>query len=305
MELPLESAEEDLIINEYETENLNTCIETEIVRIENLQNEEEQNQLLDTKEEIIATEKQDFEIDIEQNILEYDIFVDEDFEDTQDDYMEYDSLNELSMENDSKHFEVNNENIAETQLQDNKLLNKAVIEFFSDDNDSPTDSQIQDVNKPKRQSRNKMKCAERTENRSIKEMDDFIAKEYGQIICDMCDVPLKDFAHVTKHYQEVHNHKGYVKCCKIKFQTRGLLVDHLNMHLNPDYFKCTECGKVLQSRHNLRVHKQRLHRPENVEYEHKCEECGKTFAMNFMLRIHKLTHVGDAGEFPCEECGKM
>lgn len=285
-ELALENTE-DLIETEEDLEEFNSSIGTEIVLIENTQNKKEQTELLDTKEEII-------EIDEEELVEEF----------VQDDYMEDDTVNEETLVSNSNNIESKNVNIEETTpLNETQVQNNNVIEFSSENNDSSStdnDDNVEEHSKPKGKKRNgmKRKC-------TLLEMDEFIAKEYGQIKCDICEVPLKTFGETFGHYRDVHNSKNYVLCCGKKFYTPAYLVDHLHLHSNPEYFKCKECGKILNTRNNFKIHMKRMHRPDNVEYEHKCEDCGKTFPANFMLRTHKLSHIGVEGQFPCKECGKM
>lgn len=138
-----------------------------------------------------------------------------------------------------------------------------------------------------------------------KENDKFIAEHFKQMFCDLCQTPFEDFPAMQKHFNENHKQRGYVVCCKRKFFDRTRLVDHLHCHLNPDHFKCAECGKAMSDRISFDSHMLRVHKPEEVVKQHCCDICGKSFTEAYVLRIHKLTHLPEEEKkFPCSDCGK-
>ncbi|KAM7344983.1 uncharacterized protein ACRADG_011483 [Cochliomyia hominivorax] len=138
-----------------------------------------------------------------------------------------------------------------------------------------------------------------------KENDKFIAEHFKQMFCDLCQVPFDDFPAMQKHFNETHKQRGYVVCCKRKFFDRTRLVDHLHCHLNPDHFKCAECGKAMSDRISFDSHMLRVHKPSEVVKQHCCDICGKSFTEAYVLRIHKLTHLPEEEKkFPCSDCGK-
>ncbi|XP_065369919.1 transcription factor grauzone-like [Calliphora vicina] len=139
-----------------------------------------------------------------------------------------------------------------------------------------------------------------------KENDKFITKHFKQMLCELCQVPFENFFAIQKHFSETHQQRGYVVCCKRKFFDRTRLVDHLHCHLNPDHFKCAECGKVMSDRLRLENHVMRVHRANEVVRKHCCDICGKSFTDAHSLRVHKLTHLSEEEKkFPCQECGKF
>ncbi|KAM7342466.1 transcription factor grauzone-like [Cochliomyia hominivorax] len=144
------------------------------------------------------------------------------------------------------------------------------------------------------------------EYKTSRDNDEFIVNYFKQIYCDLCQSPLANFNELKKHFLTDHNQRGYIQCCNRKYLHRPQLVEHLQWHINPDYFKCSECGKVLSDRYNLKNHILRVHRPNNEDYSYCCDICGKTFAQSFLLRLHKITHGSKEGkEFPCNICGKF
>lgn len=56
--------------------------------------------------------------------------------------------------------------------------------------------------------------------------------------CDLCAVKLRSLKHATSHYGAEHGGiKGYLKCCKMKLDRLGLVVEHVRWHLNPMVFQ--------------------------------------------------------------------
>ncbi|XP_061400992.1 transcription factor grauzone-like [Musca vetustissima] len=132
------------------------------------------------------------------------------------------------------------------------------------------------------------------------EHDKFLQEHY-KITCNKCHLPFDTFPLLCKHYSKEHNERGFVTCCEMKFYDRSLLVDHINFHLNPEYFKCKECGKVLTQRRCLWAH-MKLHE----EKKFCCDVCDKKFVQKSKLERHKLTHLPQQEKkYPCSECGKF
>ncbi|XP_013116977.1 transcription factor grauzone [Stomoxys calcitrans] len=132
------------------------------------------------------------------------------------------------------------------------------------------------------------------------EHDKFLQEHY-KITCNKCNLPFDTFPLLCKHYSKEHNERGFVTCCEMKFFDRSLLVDHINFHLNPEYFKCKDCGKVLTQRRCLWAH-MKLHE----EKKFCCDVCDKKFVQKSKLERHKLTHLPQQEKkFPCNECGKF
>ncbi|XP_005189348.2 transcription factor grauzone isoform X1 [Musca domestica] len=137
----------------------------------------------------------------------------------------------------------------------------------------------------------KMNCAE---------YDKFL-EEHFKITCDKCQKTFERFRLLCQHFSQEHNEQGYVMCCDTKFFNRHLLVDHINYHLDPEYFKCNLCGKVLTKRIFLISH-MKMHK----EKKFACDECDRKFVLKYMLDKHKLTHLPESEKkFPCNDCGKF
>lgn len=175
----------------------------------------------------------------------------------------------------------------------------------SDDNDDNHDAEYQSGKDSPETSERKKRKSYNKHRTNRKENDKFIAEHFKQMFCDLCQIPFEDFPSMQRHFTEIHKQRGYVVCCKRKFFDRTRLVDHLHCHLNPDHFKCAECGKAMSDRISFDSHMLRVHRANEVVKQHSCDVCGKSFTEAYVLRIHKLTHLPEEEKkFPCEDCGK-
>ncbi|XP_061396130.1 transcription factor grauzone-like [Musca vetustissima] len=132
------------------------------------------------------------------------------------------------------------------------------------------------------------------------EYDKFL-QEHFKITCDKCLQTFERFRQLCQHFSQEHNEQGYVVCCETKFFKRAVLVDHINLHLDPEYFNCKICGKAMTTRICLISH-MKMH----DEKKFACDQCPKKFVEKYKLTVHKLTHLPESEKkFPCNECGKF
>ncbi|XP_035912152.1 zinc finger protein 43-like [Anopheles stephensi] len=104
---------------------------------------------------------------------------------------------------------------------------------------------------------------------------------------------------LNQHMRTVHGlESGTIKCqlCAKKFRSRVKLIEHKEMHQNPERFRCGVCQEVHQ---NLEEHIQNKHQ----EWEFACEECGKRFPFKNRLTAH-MAKVHMKKDIICEECNK-
>ncbi|CAD7013655.1 unnamed protein product [Ceratitis capitata] len=136
-----------------------------------------------------------------------------------------------------------------------------------------------------------------------REYDEFIEKNF-KLTCFLCQKSLTDFRELKLHYREEHKTNGYVKCCGKKLLKRGVLVDHIRFHNDPEYFKCEHCDKVFCDRGNLESHLKYFHASkERTAY--KCEICSKEFYWRKVLVRHYQIHSSKGGKtVKCTECEK-
>ncbi|XP_028899362.2 zinc finger protein 845-like [Zeugodacus cucurbitae] len=163
----------------------------------------------------------------------------------------------------------------------------------------------EDDEKPKRR---KLKTKKSTKPYNKKrhktsDHDEFIAQHF-KLTCSLCEKTINDFRELKIHYRQVHQTNGYAKCCGKKLYNRGVLVDHIHFHNNPEYFKCQLCEKVLCDRSNLESHLQHFHdSKERTTY--KCEICSKCFYRRKVLARHNLIHAPEEERnVKCTQCEK-
>lgn len=140
--------------------------------------------------------------------------------------------------------------------------------------------------------------------RKVNENAQAIAK---YLKCDLCNdgVTFSTFADLVAHFKEIHDTKGYVRCCDKQFFTRKSVVNHENQHSRPTDFICQICGKLLPNQYSLRDHIAR-HGDES-EKKHTCDICDKRFHLRYDLTDHirrKHTERKEETDVFCEVCKK-
>ncbi|XP_067637514.1 transcription factor grauzone-like [Eurosta solidaginis] len=136
----------------------------------------------------------------------------------------------------------------------------------------------------------------------IKELDQFIA-ENTQLSCCLCSQTLIDFNDLKKHFRQAHNCVGYIPCCGNSYRKRTLYVDHLKLHKDPDFFKCTLCNKQLASRNNYQNHMDTIH-PNTESLLYPCKLCPRKFAKQYILDYHIRSRHTTTKNFVCTTCNK-
>ncbi|KAI8116279.1 Transcription factor grauzone [Lucilia cuprina] len=136
--------------------------------------------------------------------------------------------------------------------------------------------------------------------------DEYLAQSEYKLFCHICNIPIQDFLKLKTHYRLEHQTLGYAMCCNKKFYNRGPLADHLRVHKNPNYFKCTICQRILAHRLSYENHLE-FHKQENKTRERifRCEKCDKSFFKKAVYDRHILSHVPEEDrKFQCDECDK-
>ncbi|XP_050074558.1 zinc finger protein 62 homolog [Anopheles maculipalpis] len=141
------------------------------------------------------------------------------------------------------------------------------------------------------------------------EEDKNILQFYRRIVCEVCDnkrmmvgEPLIEYAtwgELLRHTKDMHGHyKIFVQCpvCEMKLRTKVTLVQHMDMHQNPEKYRCEVCGEVFQ---NMKEHMQNKHE----ERQFSCDLCGSKFPFKKRLVVHmKKMHAEK--NVTCDQCQK-
>lgn len=74
-------------------------------------------------------------------------------------------------------------------------------------------------------------------NKRNRKMENIQIRQFCNMFCNLCTTNFETFAEAYKHYSDCHNTKGYLICCDRKFTRRNRVVDHIQIHLNPDAYR--------------------------------------------------------------------
>lgn len=145
---------------------------------------------------------------------------------------------------------------------------------------------------PSKEYRNKPKEAIEEEDRKI--------LEYFKFICELCQAATETFIELRKHFRDQHGQRGYHRCCNKKLFKRCHLLEHIQVHLNPNLYGCDLCSKSFSSKEYLQLHKMQSHATE-VERPFKCDKCPKSFIQKGQLS----SHMGRHQLYQCTKCDKV
>ncbi|XP_017096813.2 transcription factor grauzone [Drosophila bipectinata] len=135
------------------------------------------------------------------------------------------------------------------------------------------------------------------------EFNEYI-RDHFKIQCPICTTPMEGFSEMLVHVRREHNQRGFSMCCGRKFWKRGMLVDHLRRHQDPELFKCTICNRVMGQRRSLELH-MRMHDIKTRGRLYQCEHCSKSFFSSVVCDRHKLTHIPrEQWQVKCTNCEK-
>ncbi|XP_055376225.1 transcription factor grauzone-like [Condylostylus longicornis] len=124
--------------------------------------------------------------------------------------------------------------------------------------------------------------------------------------CVLCSSALPTFGKLKTHFKNDHNTNGYAVCCSKKFYKKSLLVDHIDVHINPEHFKCSICSKTFKNKRAYKDHVDIYHDLAKVKYT--CDICTKEFFSNKKLTAHQKTHrPKEEWKFKCNyvDCDKI
>ncbi|XP_055586044.1 transcription factor grauzone-like [Uranotaenia lowii] len=126
--------------------------------------------------------------------------------------------------------------------------------------------------------------------------------QYCRMQCDKCLALFVTFNDLKTHSANVHDCKGFAFCCDKKFYLRNRLLEHAQVHANPNHFQCDQCQKVCPDGELLKRHKLKIHTPDD-EKNFCCDKCSKKFAHKHDLKRHLEYHVAmETKQFQCQHC---
>lgn len=129
--------------------------------------------------------------------------------------------------------------------------------------------------------------------------------EYFKMNCDLCGQQLDSLDNVQDHFSKKHKLKrGYlICCCNKKAKMRNSIIEHVQWHMDPNMFRCSECSKTFMIKYGLRKHMSTHHKQDEGSTD--CSLCAKKFPNQRMLREHTArVHVPDDQKLTCHICEK-
>ncbi|XP_058836071.1 transcription factor grauzone-like [Topomyia yanbarensis] len=193
------------------------------------------------------------------------------------------------------HFEV--EGITIKSEVNDSFLNEESDSKLEDESYTPTDIQDSDE---------QQLVDDRDKESPEHRVTDDDIKLYCQMNCELCSERFEAFNQLKKHYSRIHNKKGFVKCCNLRFGDAKRLKEHIKVHINPSSFQCDKCDKNFCSKRSLRCHQLVIHLPDDQKL-FRCNICSKKYAKQYQLNQHLNTHTIEAkeeNELLCPQCQK-
>ncbi|KNC26784.1 hypothetical protein FF38_06351, partial [Lucilia cuprina] len=147
-------------------------------------------------------------------------------------------------------------------------------------------------------------CPECPEIFTIKKiLDKHVVAMHKGYKCSLCDKRYSRQSQLKIHMQSHSEEKPRIPCtnidCRRTFSCLENLNRHLELHIMPSTFECTEkdCQKAFPTEQRLLAHS------KNHQKHYICDICAYSCCSNATLIIHKRRHTGEK-PFPCEICKK-
>uniref|UniRef100_A0A1I8Q0M2 C2H2-type domain-containing protein n=1 Tax=Stomoxys calcitrans TaxID=35570 RepID=A0A1I8Q0M2_STOCA len=103
--------------------------------------------------------------------------------------------------------------------------------------------------------------------KTFKEYDEIIAKWKPTLECVACHETYASFSLLRKHFLANHPLEEFaIECCDRKFNNRYTMGEHVRLHLDPNAFQCSVCGKCHSGRSPLFVHIYSCHPEMDVRF---------------------------------------
>ncbi|XP_073829191.1 uncharacterized protein [Musca autumnalis] len=159
-------------------------------------------------------------------------------------------------------------------------------------------------------------------HRTSSELDEIIRQFKPTLNCILCNIECTTFSILAEHFDTSHPlEKMFVKCCGRRFRYRSQLVDHCQMHQNPQrpQYECDTCHKTFTRKTSLKNHKYYVDcggagcsgssRPKKVETQKRplkleCRICHRIFHDRPKYEEHVSKHRAEK-EHICRYCKKV
>ena len=111
----------------------------------------------------------------------------------------------------------------------------------------------------------------------------------NRIKCDICGKLFDIEARLKIHKNAVHNPEFSVTCtlCKAKFKYKRSLYSHIQfVHKKDEKYQCKLCDRRFHRKCLLKRHEEKIHQ----EKKFPCDQCGKMSNSKDDLRKHQKAH---------------
>uniref|UniRef100_A0A182M5Y9 C2H2-type domain-containing protein n=1 Tax=Anopheles culicifacies TaxID=139723 RepID=A0A182M5Y9_9DIPT len=143
--------------------------------------------------------------------------------------------------------------------------------------------------------------------------DQEVLEFYKTIVCDICEEETHDspsfdnLSDLRAHMVKEHNKNMYIRCpvCSARQSNRQQVITHIDMHNNPDKYRCEICNEVHQNLHHHMLKAHTANTEQTAESaKHKCDQCGRTFTFLANLKMH-IDCVHGLKDVRCNICDKL
>uniref|UniRef100_A0A336KZR7 CSON001156 protein n=1 Tax=Culicoides sonorensis TaxID=179676 RepID=A0A336KZR7_CULSO len=141
------------------------------------------------------------------------------------------------------------------------------------------------------------------------ETEDQQIADFYSLSCSDCDEKFNKFALYKSHMMKKHNiPRPMIICCNIRLTKRCRLYEHMIYHVDPDQWKCQDCGRYFKNSLRLENHRIQWHMSKD-ERKHQCDKCPKKFIALNNLKVHLETHLSAEEkralkQYECADCGR-
>ncbi|XP_031629987.1 transcription factor grauzone-like [Contarinia nasturtii] len=117
-------------------------------------------------------------------------------------------------------------------------------------------------------------------------------KQLFDMSCDLCPTIFETLYEAQEHYAKEHkNPRGYIKCCNQRLIYPCFVLKHLERHINPNKYRCSQCEKVFLC--NIQLTKHMKKHTEKIVPKEKnlpCNICMQLFLTQSGLDHHMRRH---------------